>query len=359
MAAAPRAILAYGDLRIEAPPGAGLRELVEEAEAKFGLAPKSFAFFDGHGSVESPSALQRALRMASITGKEDDVCVLEVREHPEWKRMRDMDAQIQQLASAGGPWARALESRILAKVEEALACLRADVRRVDAKATMAVSLAPLIQEIAMEQIDLKESGAIAVPPLVKELALQHMDLKAKVDSLADIKPSQAEISNKVDSSFADALNTRLAEKVQAMGEDIQSLRDHTQLAQHGFKALQAEVRHLAERYTPEIHYGDWVVPSAASAAREDAAEAGLGRTRPQGSTAGKSFGRFAYSTKTQPHGGDSAFAAPGGPGATTPFAWSGAPSSQNSALLCDVPQQLRTRGRLGGCRSLPQLLPVN
>mmetsp|Transcript_48791 Transcript_48791/g.139583 ORF Transcript_48791/g.139583 Transcript_48791/m.139583 type:complete len:396 (+) Transcript_48791:65-1252(+) len=177
MPAAERVLLVFGSRQVAVDASlacrrAGLRAFEREAEAAWGLHPKSYALFGACGKVETPEALQRTLEAAA-----DGDCALEVREHPEWKAMR---AAVQ-----------TIEERVMAKVDQALAGLREEIRHTDAN--LCNGIAPVVQNIAMEQIDLRGKLATltAIAPMVQCLALDQMDVKAKLTDLEAKKPAPA------------------------------------------------------------------------------------------------------------------------------------------------------------------------
>jgi len=145
----------FGDAKLETSAAGGMDEL-SRVEIALGLQPQSYGFFDEYGRVEAP-ALQRALDTASTSP-----CKLDVREHPEWKRMRDMDEQIKTLAmhaQAFGPSLQAMEARILQKVDAELSDIRQGMAFVDTKVNSTVS------------------------SFLQSMALEHLDLRAQIESL--------------------------------------------------------------------------------------------------------------------------------------------------------------------------------
>jgi len=341
-ASTPMVMLAFGDARAEfLLPDEGLQGLAAAVEAQFGLHPKSYGIFDAHGSLESNSALTRSVRMAACDGHP---CALQVRESPEWQRMREMQEQIERLSAAAGashpstPHGEAAPSTALvlaAAAEAAGMAARQAMSGIEERIMSRVDVALSELRVDLSQADQKATAAAAVATLVKHLAIEHIDLKASAAESTWQAHQQKEESLDL-ATCRKHMDLATDERVAAMEEEIESLREKHQLAQHGLKTLQAEVRHIGEqRPAPrqgEIRCADWTVPfTVTPAAALD--------------TSGSSF---AYSRKS-----NQASFGGSGPAPPSPFA------RGHGALpspLAVPPLQLNQREqRLTGCRSLPQL----
>jgi hypothetical protein len=185
--------LAFGEtrLRVSLQSEFSFEALVAEIENNFGLAPDSFAIFDDFGKVVDSTALWRAFDMAV-----DGTCVLQVREEPIWRKVREMEEKIQ-LLSARCPVADSIMMRIEERSANRFAKLRSALQDIDAKVNH--SIAPLLQSMALQQMDTKAQlecatntfqpckemdakvGSIAA--LLQSVALQQIDLKTQLDSL--------------------------------------------------------------------------------------------------------------------------------------------------------------------------------
>eukprot|EP00928_Gymnodinium_smaydae_P071486 TRINITY_DN5504_c0_g1_i2.p1 TRINITY_DN5504_c0_g1~~TRINITY_DN5504_c0_g1_i2.p1 ORF type:complete len:245 (-),score=49.22 TRINITY_DN5504_c0_g1_i2:127-777(-) len=98
-------------------------DLQTSAEARFGLQPGGYSFFDAYGRLGSSAAIERAVRSSQV---------LEVRETAEWAKLRVLELKIQELqakdvapqtgvlATATATELESLETRVLSKVEERL-----------------------------------------------------------------------------------------------------------------------------------------------------------------------------------------------------------------------------------------------
>merc|ERR1719326_1179646 len=120
MAAVPRVELIFGPARIEvdaslAERDEGLQAFARQAEQQFGLSPKTYSFYDSFGKIEKPATLRRA-----VVAARGAVCQIEIRENfaenAEGKIMREMHTLI-----------KALEDRLTAKMEQAVASVRQDL----------------------------------------------------------------------------------------------------------------------------------------------------------------------------------------------------------------------------------------
>jgi len=258
--------LVFGENGLEVPVdmGGGLEALTAEVEAKLGLHPGSFSIFDEFGKVDDSAALQRALDMA---------CVLEVREAPEWQKIREMDAKINMLVArcpVVDSVLTCIEERSAKRFEKVVSALQG----VEERATLRAELAAAELRQGLEELDMKVDKSIA--PLLKCVALQEMELKEKLDSLNASMLSQ-ELDAKVNSGIAPLLQSvalqqmDLKDKLESDLADLQADADKADLQQvhiwevtkdldarvdagsdrlnetcEQLKALQAEVNNLTE-----------------------------------------------------------------------------------------------------------------
>jgi len=258
--AQPRVVFALGDARVAADPAANfLPELMAEAEAIFDLQPDSYSFSDGIGKVETAIALQRAIAMA-----DEKPLVLEVQELPVWKKLREMEAQIQKLTTSSSTPAvavsqqqqqqpaisasqllashvfqenfMAMESRVLKKVDAAVSDLRSDMEA--AEATLNNSVAPFLQKLAIDQIDLREKldamdseAGMSGPrgDLLEGLQSQIEELVEEIQSLREQSDSQVEE------------HEALAAGTSGLRGDLKNVRDVSQLLQQAFKSLHNDI----------------------------------------------------------------------------------------------------------------------
>jgi hypothetical protein len=360
-AAAPTVVLSFGDARTEVLLSEGLEGLAQRAEGKFELHPKSYGFFDKHGRIETPVALQRAARMASSEG---NTLVIEVQEHPEWQRIRHLEARIQQMQPAAvnasamhevaQAAAAAMEQQIMERVGMALAELRTDVNCFGGKVGMALAE----MKTNLEQVDAKASAAVAVAPLVQRLTMEHIDMKAKLDSMPmDIRAANDDVEVEV-AKLQRCADVDMSEQLRNLEEEIKSLRDHANIARHGFKTLQVEVRQLeAQQRSVEevstmkdITCGDWTAPAFASPPGSERAASGgvvsACRAEKRMSSLPFSFSKKGSSVWSSTGFGGSAQTPP------SPFARAG------TVVATSGRQREAAHRHLSGCRSVPQLPSV-
>lgn len=261
--------LTFGNTRVEVSAEAlpaDFEALGAEVEAKFGLHPGSFSIFDDVGKVDDVVALQRAMDMAV-----DGSCVLEVREAPEWQKIREMETKINMLVSRCPMVDNALMSieersaKRFVKLASAVqavdeqAVLRAELTRAelrqefeDLDKKVSRSIAPLLQCVTLEQMELKakldslDASLLSqemsikvncgIAPMLQSMAIQQMDLKAQLDSLQFAHDTK-EVSHLM----------AYAVKVEEVEEVTKDLQKEMGVRSVQLKALQDEVRNLGEQ----------------------------------------------------------------------------------------------------------------
>merc|ERR1712232_318120 len=68
--------------------------LTAQVAAELGLQPESFGLFDDFGKVTDSLTLQRAVDMATLSP-----CTLQVKEAPEWQKIRQMETKLNMLVA--------------------------------------------------------------------------------------------------------------------------------------------------------------------------------------------------------------------------------------------------------------------
>lgn len=222
--------LTLGVEKVQVSCEANLEDLTREAESQFDLHPGSFDLCDEYGVINS-STLQRALQVGS--------CVLRVRERPEWRRMREMQAQIEWLL-AGQRAATArqvpsvtaaeIEARVMVKVDAAIAQLRKDLDCTDGKVEQA--LAPMVKSIAMTQIDFELEANAKFGELERNFDALPKALLQEFEASAEVAASRLEEHRAAASEESKALSCKVAalskevagmRSQSAMSEDLRSL----------------------------------------------------------------------------------------------------------------------------------------
>lgn len=232
----------------------GLRALQREAELAWGLHPNSYTMFDALGKVDSQEALQRTLQGSNDGGP----CVLDVREHFEWKAFRMSMATF--------------ESKIIAKVDNALTQLREDIGQMgtavngtvapmlrcmslemvemrtrieQAEMVLCQSIYPMMQELANEQIDLRARCAglcDSIAPLVKCVALEQLELR---DLVANNGSRNNHLNNHVTTAHGD-VDEDVDNLQEKLGNDVSHRISHLEQADeflfHEFQELQQSAK---------------------------------------------------------------------------------------------------------------------
>lgn len=204
--------LEFGDsyLEVSSDVDGSLEALAAEVVAKLELHPDSFSIFDDFGKVGDAMALQRALDMAG-----DSPCVLEVREAPVWKKMREMEAKMNILV-ARCP----VVDRVLLGIEE-----RSEKRFETLASAFQVVQGGTLGSVAelrqgLEELDIKVNQSIA--PLLQCVAIQEMELKAKLDSL-DVSMFSEELDAKVNNGIAPMLQSMALQQMD-LKDQLESLK---------------------------------------------------------------------------------------------------------------------------------------
>lgn len=219
--------LTFGQRRVEVLPRGGLSSICQQAEAALGLRPGSFELQDACGAVDSDDTLKRLL--ASETG----FCVLEVHEHPEWQRMREMDEQIQALlareaareetaALPNQTDVKDLEAKILAHVDKALDEFREQLK--DTKAEMQATLEKALAGISQKHVATSSLEAHRTPELSKTevpgcTVHDFEALRSKVDNIEVELSEQAIMSS--------AISGHLESGLSAAQNELKTLRQFT------------------------------------------------------------------------------------------------------------------------------------
>jgi len=337
----------------------GLDGILREAEAKFGLNAKSFDLFDGHGKVDTEAAWRRAAHMSGQgSGR------LLLRERPEWKKIREMDAQMAALSREQACHMAALEGRILAHVDASLAELREGLH------TLMGSTLPLTESLALEQMELKamlpvvQSLAIerrASVPLLQSLALEQMELKERVEQiLRDMPPGALMASAASEAEPLAASKPSVSEKLPLEGGKLEELQrsfgrlsdaleaasDSQSQLQEKVRTLGDEVLELKERCVlePDSQHNRAAAWTSTGAVHEQPKEALKCDSYSLWAQSLELSADFAYSSKRRSAKVVApplqSWQLPRGEGPTAPF------------VRWPLPRQL---DRASACRSLPQL----
>jgi len=256
----------------------GLRTLQREAELAWGLHPTSYSMFDAAGKVDSNEALRRTLQGSTDGGH----CVLDVREHPEWKAFRMSMATF--------------ESKITSKVDDALAKLQEDMKQLgmavngtvspmlrcmsvemvemrsrieQAETVLSQSISPLMQQLAHEQLDVRATCAglcDGIVPLVKCVALEQLELRDKMQEDAGNDNLQEQVGNDVSHRLS-----HLEQADEFLFHEFQELQKSAKVAELDLREVREEVKGLVNNHAsiaskqvnvdPDARFG-WKEPLA-------------------------------------------------------------------------------------------------
>jgi hypothetical protein len=212
-----------------------LRACANTAEAHFGVISQSYGFFDSSEHVDSLPDFENAIQRAG-----DGPLVLHIREDRKARNIR--------MAM------KAMEARILAKVEDSLSSMHQDIQQTNAK--MNAGLAPLVQSIAMDQIDLKTT----VDQISTEAFLSRSDLlesidelsreafEARVDSVAAIEELEQKIQSLTESTSGAVRDLALLELQLEQDLAAQAECELNMAPQSSLEILKAEVCSLGRNH---------------------------------------------------------------------------------------------------------------
>lgn len=206
-------------------------ELRQCAELKFSLVPASFDLFDACGKVETDVALSRSKLMMKGGN-----LVLEVRERPEWRKMREMDAQIKLLAGNSTNQdkriahlveeaCQSIEKRLLQRVEASLQKLQPGTVSGLPSDELGACMNDLKQQLANLEAQMTEdsitssclhSQVNANLKLIREELTVLRPLKDKVDVMETKFTEQSELTS--------ALNGHVEKSLSIIREELEILR---------------------------------------------------------------------------------------------------------------------------------------
>lgn len=219
--ASPVLFLAYGNRRLEVLSGAGFDSVCHQAEAALSLHPQSYEIHDACGKVDADS-FDRSLARG--------LCVLELREKPEWQKMRQMEVQIQQLlerssGSAGEAEIKAeVERQVAAHVDAAMGKLKAELRKdldgakmeeLEDGNSLFSRVAILETELAEHVIDSSaDLGRLEAGLVTAQQELQQLR-SFTADQLSHLEQNEARLATRLDQNLEQNL-----ENMENISKDI-------------------------------------------------------------------------------------------------------------------------------------------
>lgn len=275
----PSAVLVFEGTKLKVPLEGGVDALSGVVERKLGLHAGSFDIFDDYGKVDSPLALRRALTVAgpAPAGDGEDnkdmvaaqpMPVLQVRERPEWKKMREMDAKIEMLIQRCPVEDKVMQATI------------SSFREMDAKVEMLIQRCPVedkVLEAINDRVSAKAKDVMSeldekmksVAPLLQHMAQEQINMKVKLDRLStSVSTHQgvpggfiSVLSQLADSTEAaheqlDGVKQYFDSKMEALEEATKELRSEIKVkdesAQSTHDSLKAEVKRIEKRCTAAL-----------------------------------------------------------------------------------------------------------
>eukprot|EP00929_Paragymnodinium_shiwhaense_P036755 TRINITY_DN19672_c0_g1_i1.p1 TRINITY_DN19672_c0_g1~~TRINITY_DN19672_c0_g1_i1.p1 ORF type:complete len:374 (-),score=103.33 TRINITY_DN19672_c0_g1_i1:198-1319(-) len=270
MAAPPKVIMKIGARKVELPvepavlaTWGGMQALQTAAEDQLGLVADTYSFFDEYGKVDTDGGLGRAVKMAGAGDFE-----LEVRELPQWARLRAMEEKLQSLTPGAAPStsssaaapeidmeavADQIELAVTARVESALEELRGRQDRVEMR--LNGSFTPLMERVSSEQAELRKAldrlskdvtETVAPPP-----APEIKPVETPQGMLA-LEQQMKRLCNYLQASQADSVGLQaevhhtMATTNLELKKEMQCVRDASKLAENSVKVLKTEVRQLSD-----------------------------------------------------------------------------------------------------------------
>lgn len=162
-------VFSYGDKRVISR-GSGaeavrsiknLEAFFQDAEEKLGLPPGSYDFYDTFGKISTPADLQRALTNAG-----SDECIIEVREHLHFIRIRGLEAD---------------NARLTARLDALEVALRETEQRSDMK--LEVASEELAKMIKKCESTIYEEVGPAIEVVMKKQNDTEKDVRAFAEKL--------------------------------------------------------------------------------------------------------------------------------------------------------------------------------
>mmetsp|Transcript_96382 Transcript_96382/g.171314 ORF Transcript_96382/g.171314 Transcript_96382/m.171314 type:complete len:576 (+) Transcript_96382:85-1812(+) len=210
--------LAFGDRRLEVL-ARGFEGIRSQAEAILGLHPQSYELHDSCGEVESSHTLDRVLACSK------GFCVLNVREKPEWQKMRQMEQQIQQLIdkeSSKADFSKALEEtekKILAQVDTVASDMKEQVKALQGQMQ---TIVPLLKSLSCEQMDVRAKLS-KLEPAVKDTYRPRAESNGELEALAS-KVQAIEVEMNEQAITASAVTSHLESGIAASKMEMENLR---------------------------------------------------------------------------------------------------------------------------------------
>ncbi|CAE7448784.1 unnamed protein product [Symbiodinium sp. CCMP2592] len=234
--------LAYGDRRLELLTSAGYDGIRQQAEQLLALHPEAYDLYDSHGKVEEET-FERSLACSK------GLCLLQLREKPEWQKIREIEARLQKLEELEKegqvpPQAGSKESDVGFDIEERLQTVEkllhdaAQQTQLDALAATVAALEREMTEQAITSSALNghlECGLATAQKELESLRTYASDqLKSLDDRLAEFaerslveKIEQMEAAMTEQAITSSVLNGHLECGLTTAQKELKGLREFT------------------------------------------------------------------------------------------------------------------------------------
>ncbi|CAE7431998.1 unnamed protein product [Symbiodinium necroappetens] len=232
--------LAYGDRRLELLTSAGYGGIRQQAEQLLSLHPEAYDLYDAHGKVEEET-FERFLACSK------GFCLLQLREKPEWQKIREIEARLQKLEEPekkAPPQASSKDSDVGFDIEERLQTLEkllhdaAQQTQFDALAATVAALEREMTEHAVTSSALNghlECGLATAQKELESLRMYASDqLKSLDDRLAEFaerslveKVEQMEAAITEQAITSSVLNGHLECGLTTAQKELKGLREFT------------------------------------------------------------------------------------------------------------------------------------
>mmetsp|Transcript_99160 Transcript_99160/g.175783 ORF Transcript_99160/g.175783 Transcript_99160/m.175783 type:complete len:578 (-) Transcript_99160:88-1821(-) len=193
-----------------------LNTLANEVEAKLGLPPTSFEFYDQYGKLEMAEDLHRAVKMAGAEG----TAMIEVREHLHFTRIKRLEAQLHEQAGMLKQLQNDLKSADDStdrKIEAARKELNDKITKTNNRITN--DLEPVISDLCRDRTQLQKENR-AIQEKISGINVQELrDMTEKAAVLREEVKSSTKRVDIVEGAFNDS-HRKMMEKIAAMEEEI-------------------------------------------------------------------------------------------------------------------------------------------
>lgn len=247
-----------------------LSTLANEVEAKLGLPPASFDFWDQYGKLEMAEDLHRAVKMAGAEG----TAMIEVREHLHFSRIKQIEAQL----GAHSTKLKQLEDELKNQdnaTDEKIEAAKKELNDKIAKTNLRITndLDPVISDLCRDRTQLqKENRAIQekiaginvqeLRDMTEKAAANREELKASIRRVDIVETAFNDSFKKLMADIAEMREDLAEQKRYVLGKinvcieadgdikrELQLTNERAQLMNDDLKEHFEELKHLKFRTT--------------------------------------------------------------------------------------------------------------